>query len=165
MNRLPAADRRARACRVRATHQSGVGLIEVLVAVLILSIGLLGISFVQALSLTGNNSSMSRSMAVVASYSILEAMRADRANAVAGSYNQTLTGNSNCTVGTTTALAAAQLAAWCVELRNTLGIADTTTGTVACDANADCTVTIQFDDSRIGAGGSATQQVITRAVL
>lgn len=148
-----------------AARQSGVGLIEVLVAVLILSIGLLGISFVQALALTGNNSSMSRSMAVVASYSILEAMRADRVNAVAGSYNQTLTGNSSCTVASTTALAAAQLAAWCVELRNTLGIADTTTGTVACNANADCTVTIQFDDSRIGAGGSATERVITRAVL
>ena len=142
-----------------------MGLIEVLVAVLILSIGLLGISFVQALALTGNNSSMSRSMAVVASYSILEAMRADRANAVAGSYNQTLIGNSSCTVASTTTLATAQLSAWCVELRSTLGIADTTTGTIACSATADCTVTIQFDDSRIGAGGSTTEQVITRAVL
>lgn len=142
-----------------------MGLIEVLVAVLILSIGLLGISFVQALALTGNNSSMSRSMAVVASYSILEAMRADRANAVSGAYNQTLTGNSSCTVATTTALATAQLSAWCVELRNTLGTGNSTTGTIACTATADCTVTIQFDDSRIGAGGSATQQVITRAVL
>lgn len=165
MNRHPAGSGRPSPRVLSSSRQSGVGLIEVLVAVLVLSIGLLGISFVQVRALTGNNSSMSRSMAVVASYSILEAMRADRTNAVAGSYNQTLTGNSSCTVGTTTALATAQLSAWCVELRNTLGIADTTTGTVACNATGDCTVTIQFDDSRIGAGGNAAERVITRAVL
>lgn len=134
-------------------------------AVLILSIGLLGISMVQARALSSNNSSIGRSMAVVASYSILEAMRADRVDALGGAYNQTVTANSSCTVGTTTAFATTQLASWCVELRNTLGIADSTTGTVSCDATGDCTVTIQFDDSRIGAGGSDTQQVITRAML
>jgi type IV pilus assembly protein PilV len=146
-------------------HQSGVGLIEVLVALLILSIGLLGISLVQVRALNGNNSSMGRSMAVVASYSILEAMRADRANALAGAYNQTVIANASCTVGTTTTLAAAQLANWCAELRGTLGAATTTTGTVACSGTGDCTVTISFDDSRIGAGGSSTMQVLTRAVL
>lgn len=140
-------------------------MIEVLVAVLILSIGLLGISMVQMRALSSNNSSMGRSMAVVASYSILEAMRADRPNALGGSYNQIVTADSSCTVGTTTAFAAAQLATWCVELRNTLGIATTTTGTVACDGAGNCTITVQFDDSRIGAGGSSVQQVITRAML
>jgi len=145
--------------------QRGVGLIEVLVSVLILSIGLLGISMVQARALSTNNSSMGRSMAVVASYSILEAMRADRANALAGAYNQTLIGNSSCTVATTTTFAASQLAAWCAELRTTLGTADSTRGTISCTATGDCTITILFDDSRIGMGGDAYQQVLTRAVL
>ncbi|TAJ52125.1 MAG: type IV pilus modification protein PilV [Nevskiaceae bacterium] len=146
-------------------RQRGVGLIEVLVALLILSIGLLGISLVQARALSSNNSSMGRSMAVVASYSILEAMRADRADALGGAYNQTVTADDDCTIGSTTALATVQLAGWCAELRATLGAATTTTGTVACDGAGDCTITILFDDSRIGAGGSDTMQVLTRAML
>jgi type IV pilus assembly protein PilV len=39
---------------------------------------------------------------------------------------------------------------------------------VACTdtgSSADCTVTITFDDSRAGVGGSNAQQVITRAML
>lgn len=145
--------------------QKGVGLIEVLVAVLILSIGLLGISMVQGRALSANNNSVGVSMAVIASYSILEAMRADRLNALAGSYNRTVTGDSDCTLSaTTTTFATAQLSSWCAELRTALGVADTTIGTIACDAG-DCTITIQFDDSRLGAGSSSAQQVITRAVL
>lgn len=146
-------------------RQVGVGLIEVLVALLILSIGLLGISLVQARALNSNNSSMGRSMAVVASYSILEAMRADRANALAGTYNQTVIADDDCTIASTTTLAATQLANWCADLRSTLGAATTTTGTVACSGGGDCTITILFDDSRIGAGGSGTMQVLTRAIL
>lgn len=140
-------------------------MIEVLVAVLILSIGLLGISMVQGRALAANNNSIGVSMAVVASYSILEAMRADRLNALAGSYNRTVTGDSDCTLSaTTTTFATVQLASWCAELRTALGVADTTTGAISCDAG-DCTITIQFDDSRLGAGSSSAQQVITRAVL
>ena len=67
--------------------QAGVGLIEVLVAVLVLSIGFLGIAALQAMSLSTNNSAMARSMATIASYSIMDAMRADIANAKAGAYN------------------------------------------------------------------------------
>ena len=157
----------ASTCRLGAapSSQRGVGLIEVLVAVLILSIGLLGISMMQGRALSANNNSAGVSMTVVASYSILEAMRADRLNALAGAYNRTVTGNSSCTLSaTTTTLATAQLNAWCADLRTALGTASTTTGTIACTAD-NCTITIQFDDSRLGAGGSTARQVITRAVL
>ncbi|WP_028079484.1 type IV pilus modification protein PilV [Solimonas soli] len=157
-------------------RQKGVGLIEVLVAVLILSIGLLGIALVQTRSLSGNNSSMARSMAVVASYSILEAMRADRANALGGSYNKTVAGN-NCNAVTSSALAQERLRAWCAnQLAAQLGAAATTTGVISCTAGGVCTVTITYDDSRgIGpaSGSSAatayasssTQTVVTQAAL
>lgn len=148
--------------------QRGVGLVEVLVAVLILSVGLLGISFVQVRSLSGNNSAMGRSMAVIASYSILEAMRADRANALAGSYNLTIVADDNCTgVPDDASFAAVQLTNWCVQMRGSLGTSDYTEGTVDCDATGDCTVTVQFDDSRVGSGigNSTAEQVITRAFL
>src|SRR5690625_4897984 len=57
--------------RSAALHaQKGVGLIEVLVAVLVLSIGLLGLAQLQAKSLSTNGSAMTRSMATMFSYSI-----------------------------------------------------------------------------------------------
>jgi type IV pilus assembly protein PilV len=146
------------------TKQTGVGLIEVLIAVLVLSIGFLGIAALQAKSLSTNNSSMSRTQAVIESYSILDAMRADRTNALAGAYNQTVTANNCPALGG--GLVSDQLSSWCTELGNNgLGATANTTGNVTCFATGDCTITIQFDDSRAGPGGSNVQKVITRAML
>src|SRR3546814_15356356 len=64
------------------SRQRGVGMIEVLVSVLVLSVGLLGIALVQTRALANKTSSMGRSLATVATYSILEAIRADRANQI-----------------------------------------------------------------------------------
>jgi type IV pilus modification protein PilV len=147
----------------QSMSQAGVGLIEVLIAVLVLSIGFLGMAALQAKSLSTNNSAMSRSMATIASYSILDAMRADRANALAGAYDGTVTANACPT--TTGTLAQTQLGDWCSQLAQNLGPLATTTGKVKCSGTGDCTITIQFDDSRAGAGGSNAQQVITKAML
>ena len=141
--------------------QSGVGLIEVLIAVLVLSIAFLGIAALQAMSLSTNNSAMARSMATVASYSILDAMRADIVSAKNGSYNKTLTANA-CS-STVTTLADTQLAQWCNQLGRNLGAA--TTGTISCTGAGVCTVTIVFDDSRSGKGGNSNQTVTTKAML
>ena len=160
--------------RVSNRHQTGVGMIEVLVAVLVLSIGFLGVAALQARSLSTNNSAMVRSMATIASYSILDAMRADRSNAALGKYNGTYSGNA-CTSSTATGtLAQAQLAQWCnIELQP-VGLSATTIGTIQCSAatgtqTAMCKVTIQFDDSRAGDAGTAstssTQQFVTQAML
>ncbi|HWU78090.1 MAG TPA: type IV pilus modification protein PilV [Rhodanobacter sp.] len=150
--------------RTSASDQSGVGLIEILVAVLVLSIGFLGIAALQAMSLSTNNSAMARSMATINSYSILDSMRADLANARNGNYNGTVTA-SGCKAGTT--LAGAQLYQWCEQLGSSLGAEDTTTGKVACDAGGtgNCTITITFDDSRAGAGGTTAQTIVTKAML
>ncbi|SFF66025.1 type IV pilus assembly protein PilV [Fontimonas thermophila] len=147
--------------RAPRTRHHGVGLIEVLIAVLILSIGLLGIAFVQTRSLSGNNSSMARSMAVVATYSILDAMRADRAN-LAAYDGVSVTANSCPTGGSTRAMR--QIIAWCTELGARLGAAASTRGEIRCTGSL-CTVTITYDDSRIGAAGTSTQTVVTRAML
>jgi type IV pilus assembly protein PilV len=150
--------------------QSGVGLIEVLIAVLVLSIAFLGIAALQAMSLSTNNSAMARSMATIASYSILDAMRADIASARSGAYNTTVTANA-CSAGTSGTLASAQIYQWCTsQLGNkSLGAVASTKGEIACSAvgtaSADCTITITFDDSRAGLGGTSNQQVVTRAML
>lgn len=146
-----------------ALTQAGIGLIEVLIAVLVLAIGILGIAAVQTRALANNNSSMGRTMATVASYSILDAMRIDRDAAMAGDYDGTVTADS-CPSGAT--LAKNQLQTWCKDLGERLGATSSTSGKIKCDATTgDCEVTIQFDDSRSGAGGNAMQTVVTNAGL
>lgn len=145
-------------------HQAGVGLIEVLIAVLVLSIGFLGIAALEAMSLSTNNSAYARSMATINAYSIMDAMRADIVNAKAGSYNTTVTANSCPAAGAT--LITQQINVWCGSLAATLGANATTTGNVNCDGNGNCTITITFDDSRSGSNlGSNTQTFTTQGVL
>lgn len=150
--------------RATPTSQSGVGLIEVLVAVLVLSIGFLGAAAMQAMSLSTNNSAMARSMATVSSYSILDVMRADVVNARSGAYDGTVKAGS--CPATDSSLVGDQLNQWCTQLGQNLGAKDTTTGKIDCAAgNGHCTVTIAFDDSRAGVGGTSDQTIVTKAML
>jgi len=57
--------------------QRGVGLIEVLAALFVLSVGLLGIAGLQAQGLIAGFAASQRSVAVVKSYEIIERMRAN----------------------------------------------------------------------------------------
>lgn len=153
-----------------AASQSGVGLIEVLVAVLVLSIGFLGMAALQAMSLSTSNSAMARSMATIASYSILDAMRADIVNAKAGTYNTAAPVAADACPAVGTTFATAQINQWCNQLKATLGPVASTTGNIACSSTGDCVITITFDDSRAGPSGSNVQpsnaqQVITDGML
>lgn len=150
-----------RNARTRA-HQSGVGMLEVLIAVLVVSIGFLGMAALQAKALSTNNSAMARSMATIATYSIFDAMRSDLASAETGAYNTSNTpvvANACPDAGGT--LASQQLHLWCKQLGDALGATASTRGDIACTNTGRCTVTVQFDDSRAGVGGSATQKVTT----
>ncbi|MBB5360591.1 type IV pilus assembly protein PilV [Rhodanobacter sp. ANJX3] len=148
-------------------RQSGVGLIEVLVAVLVLSIAFLGVAALQAVSLSTSNSAMARSMATISSYSILDAMRADSVNAKAGLYNTTTNGpvsTSSCPAAGST-LISVQTNQWCTQLGASLGVSTGTTYAVNCDSFGKCSVSIVFDDSRSGSGGAQAQTVSTVAYL
>lgn len=144
-------------------RQSGVGMIEVLIAVLVVSIGFLGMAALQAKALSTNNSAMARSMATIASYSILDAMRTDLTAAEAGAYNTTVTADACPAQGGS--LSSVQVNQWCGQLGSALGATSATIGTIDCGGTGDCTVTIQFDDSRAGSGGSQMQQIVTKAGL
>jgi type IV pilus assembly protein PilV len=61
-------------------HSRGYSLIEVLVAIVVLSLGLLGFAALQITGLTSNKIAGSRSQASVLAYVITDAMRANRAN-------------------------------------------------------------------------------------
>lgn len=140
--------------------QAGVGLLEILIAVLILSLGLLGMAGLQVRSLQQNQSSMMRSHAVALGYSILDGLRLDRDAAMAGAYNLPLTCAD---IAITGQLAGDTLHNWIEDLQRTLGDAATTCGLINCAANGICTVRIRWDDSR--AGGSATEEYEIRTRL
>lgn len=138
-----------------ARHAQGVGLIEVMVSVLILAVGLLGIAAMQSLALRGGQGSLESSQAVMQSNSILEAMRANRANA--GAYN---TAGMTCAAPGGAGLAGADVDAWIASLKATVGNDAATCGQIAGCPDA-CVVTVQWNDAR--AGGSATRTIITES--
>ncbi|HEY0686736.1 MAG TPA: type IV pilus modification protein PilV [Steroidobacter sp.] len=122
--------------------QTGVGLIEVLISVVVLSFGMLGLAGLQLWSLKNNQSSMERSLAVVHTHSIVEAMRADRANAVAGSFNTSAEGARE------EPFATAALATWRASLVDALGPG--ASGNVDCEEDL-CTITVRWNDQRAAA--------------
>lgn len=138
--------------------QQGVSLIEILIAVLILSFGLLGMAALQTRALQGNQSSLQRSQAVMLNNSMLDAMRIDRANAQAGLYNITrVCGPAG--LGSGTSLADNNRRLWLTAARDNMAGSDASPvcGTISCSINSLCTVQLEWDDSK--AGGLSDQTV------
>ncbi|MDH5835546.1 type IV pilus modification PilV family protein [Luteimonas kalidii] len=146
--------------RLRARRgMDGLSLIEILVSVVILGIGLLGVAAMQSLALRGGQSSLEASQVVMQSNAIIEAMRANRADAAA--YN---TAGMVCAAGAGGTLAQNDLANWITSLKaNVSGPAAgddvTTCGQITGCPDA-CEVTIRWDDSR--AGGDDEREFATR---
>lgn len=137
--------------------QRGVTLIEVLVAVLVFAIGVLGLAALQSRALANVDSSYARTQAVLLSYFILDTLRVDRVGAAAGLYNKGVV----CTVpGGGATFAENAFDDWIQALKNTLGNFPTTCGEVQCDA-AGCVVRVFYDDTR-GTQGNSSQMVETR---
>jgi type IV pilus assembly protein PilV len=65
---------------LQRSRQGGFGLIEVLVALLILSIGLLGMASLQTLSLQQTTGSQARTQAILLAEDLVERIRANRPN-------------------------------------------------------------------------------------
>ena len=97
---------------------AGFTLIEVLVAMVVLAVGLLGLAAVQATSLKNNQSAYFRSQATQLAYDITDRMRANKVGVAAGNYNNQAATNNNCNTGTCTPaqMAGYDLARWNAEL-------------------------------------------------
>lgn len=138
----------------------GMSLIEVMVAVLVLAVGLLGIAAMQSMALRGGQGSLESSQAVMATNSILESVRANRAQAAA--YNMGKTCNVP-TGGST--LADADKRAWLTALKDQLGATDKTCGQISgCRADnlTNCKIEVFWDDTRAGGDENRSISVESR---
>lgn len=145
------------------SHSRGVGLIEVLIAVLVMAIGMLGIASMQATALRNSQSSLERSQAVIHSYAILDAMRANLVAARNGAYHMDALVCDVPAGGSS--LAAGDQQRWIEAIQNTLG--DTACGQVSClqipgSDQRDCEITVRWNDER-GTGGEDDQEITTRS--
>lgn len=159
MNRNSARGIVARPRNAVPARMRGVSLIEVMVSVLILAVGLLGIAAMQAMALRGGQSSLETSMAVMQTNAILEAMRADRANA--GTFN---TVGMVCNTGADAGLPIANdTDRWLRSLKESISGDPNDTTTCAQIENCDnaCVITVRWDDSRAGGGGQ--REVVTES--
>jgi type IV pilus assembly protein PilV len=134
---------------------NGFALFEVLVAVVILSIGLLGLAGLQVTGQRNNHSAYLRSQAVFLAYDMMDRMRANMRGVTAGDYNSIsgIPADPGCV---TTGCTPAQLAQYDAYEWNTLMAQQLPSGqgTVAA-AGTLYTITVMWDDDRGGGAGAA----------
>ena len=137
-------------------NQAGFSLLEVLIAVVVLSVGVLGISALQTTSSVFTESAFYRGQAASLATEIVERMRSNVTEAKAGGYNITSlpTLTRNC-VGPEKDCAPEDiknhdLRVWSNRVANLLpsGTATISAGTDNGSDPVDITVTLQWDDSR-----------------
>jgi type IV pilus assembly protein PilV len=148
---------RATSRSAAAPRAAGFTIVEVLVSLVILSIGLLGIAKLVLYSAHSNDSAYLRSQATQLAYEILDNMRANPTGVTAGNYNIALTAaapNPGTCVDTT--CSAATLAAYDLYVwKNRLAAGPATGGvlpsgqgsvTVAGTSPLIATIIVQWDD-------------------
>jgi type IV pilus assembly protein PilV len=124
----------------------GLTLVEILVALLVLSIGLLGLAGLQTASLRFNTSAYFRTQATALAYSLADRMRANRQAALDGAYTFGFEADPPaCGVPDGSGTVPQQeIAAW----RNALACSlPQSTGSVAQNGNV-FTFTVRWDDSQ-----------------
>lgn len=131
----------------------GASLLEVLIAVLVLAVGLLGVAALQAGALRNNQSSYERSEAVIQSYAMFDVLRANRAAAIAGNYNLN---QWTCTAPAAGTRADNERRAWMQTMQTGSSLGSTACVSIACNANS-CVVGVRWDDSR-GTGDRTVAQ-------
>jgi len=144
--------------------QRGVSLIEVLVAVVILTIGLLGLAGLQAGGMRVSQGATFRGLASQYAYDMADRMRANLASARAGNYSLSL--GATYPVSLSSTAVTNDLNDWMTRMRAVLPAAD---GSIAVNGNA-ATITIQWDDRRAAArdanpGAAQTAQFIMTTQL
>lgn len=120
-------------------REKGISLIEVLVTLLVTSIGLLGIAAMQAKSLQFNHGAYLRSQANILAYDMADRMRLNRDAARAGQYNLALSAGKP----TASNIVTTDQNQWLTLIESVLPAGD---ASVSCASNI-CTLTIQWQEA------------------
>ena len=142
---------------IKTASNKGFTLLEVMIAMVIFAVGMLGLAGIQALSLENAHSSYSRSQAILLAYDMVDRMNA---NPTAGTAYEITTGNTPGTPGTLCDAAACnntQMASfdhwqWKTSLPNLLISGQ---GQIVNTAGDSYTITVHWDEDRTGATGTA----------
>lgn len=135
--------------------QNGFSLLEVLVTLLIVSLGLLGIAGIIANSLKVNQGAVARTQASLLANDIIDRMRANRAQAAAYAL-------ASCAAAPAPdSIAETDLNEWCGLVDAALPSSSATSVAVFADK---VTVTVQWDDTH-ATGGADDQQFVLETQL
>jgi type IV pilus assembly protein PilV len=132
-------------------RQSGVSMIEVLIAILISVVGLFSVTKMQLSAVTNTHSAYLRSQAAVAANGMVDQLRANSSAAINGDYDLALTASAPTSGG----IEVVDLTQWRSDLAVIL---PSGVGSIACvSATQICSLVVQWDDSRGLAGGGSQQ--------
>jgi len=106
--------------RLAARRQRGNSLIEVLVTMVLLTLGITSMTNLQVTALKLNHTAYLRSQAVALSYEVLDAMRADRIAALAGAYDRALDDPIPSEEQASASLTASNLRHWLLGIENAM---------------------------------------------
>ncbi|MHB8455658.1 MAG: type IV pilus modification protein PilV [Acidiferrobacterales bacterium] len=147
------------------SRQSGFSLIEVLVALLVLSIGLLGLAGLQVFSLRFNHQSYERTQATMLMYDMIDRMRANPLGTVSGDYSPVSFGSAYTVAASCPAscsnpsdMAKTDLAQWKASLANLLSQGQGSIVQVAGGTSL-YTLTVQWTEQSLTMQQSMTVQV------
>jgi type IV pilus assembly protein PilV len=149
----------------RVAGSGGISLVETLVAVLVLSFGLLGVAALQAQSLRHNLDAYHRSQATSLGNQLLDRLRANR-EAARDPATQQYDFSSIFDYGSTAnpaypppaasssnPVVASDLTTWLAQLR----VLPAGTGAVGCNLAGVCVVVVEWDEARTGAPDTETR--------
>jgi type IV pilus assembly protein PilV len=170
----------------------GFSLIEVMVAVLVISIGLLGIAKMQALALSNTGNSRVRALAALEAASLTSIMQADRtywtgtpvvgtdlvvtlaSGSITSSTDATLTTMQNCASGGSAPCTAAEMAAydlqlWSPTMTGSTGVIPNGNVNIDCNLPAagspvTCTVTFGWNENLVNSNAAETTTGNTTAL-
>jgi len=125
-------------------NQCGTSMLEVLVSIVVVALGLLGFAGLQTLSIKSNNTAYYRSQATMLAYDMIDRMRANKALALASSYDMA---ENNIPASAGGTVLENDKYEWKTNIASSLPGGK---GSVSVDLNRKITITLKWDDDGDG---------------
>lgn len=148
---------------LRRPPQAGASLVEVLVAVVVMAIGLLGIAGMQMSALRSNQTAYQQTAATIIANAIVERMEANQAEAQALAYNLAVGAPGCAAPAAGGTLASSDLSSWIQQMQGVGMLGRQSCGGVNCAANGVCAITVQWQDDRSGLNANELLQLVIEA--